>query len=145
MRIQFQRFEIAHAVVTRARFEVIAKRERAQGSVTARAAAIDHQTIAVYFAASRQKLRAIHAIIDVDYAPGGIQPLAIIAAIARAATIIHIEHGDATARPILNAELKRSNCRRSRSTVTLDQERRRFVRRTVKVRIFWPVEKAVGC
>ena len=111
VRIQFQRFEIAHAVVTRARFEVIPKRQRAQCSVTAGAAAIDHQTIAVNFAVRRQKPRALHAIIDIDYAPGAIQSLAIVAAIARAAAIIHIEHGDAAARPILNTELKRRNRR----------------------------------
>src|SRR5207248_10946546 len=137
--------ELADAEVTRARFEVIAKRQRAKGSIAARAAAIDHQTIAVYFAARRQKLRAIHAIIDIDYAPGAIQPFAISAAIARAAAIIHIQDGDAAARPILNTELKRRNRRRSRSTVTLNQKRRLFVRRPVKVTILWPVEEAVGC
>ena len=100
-----QRFEVADAVVAGAGFENIAEGERAQRRVAAGAAAGDHQAVAVDFAAFGQIARAVDAIVDVDDAPLAVEPFAIRAAVAGAAAVVHVEHGDAAAGPVLNRNL----------------------------------------
>ena len=143
MRVLFQGLQIADAIVTCAGFEGVAKHERAQRRVTPGAAAIDHQAIAIDFAARRQKLRAVAAIIHINNTPRAVQAFAVGAAIAGAAAIIHVKHGDAPAGPVLNAQRQSGDRCRSRAAVTLDQQRRFFVSGRGKVAVLRWIEKAV--
>src|SRR5437588_9644066 len=114
VRIQLERFEIANAVVAGAGLEIVTKRQGAQRRISAGAAAIDHRSILIDIAALRQELRAINAIVDIDNAPGTVEPFAIRAAVAGAPAIIHVENSDATTGPILNREYEhrdRGRCR----------------------------------
>src|SRR5687767_1651309 len=102
MRVMGQRLCVADAEVTGAGFERVAKSERAQCRVTARAAAGDNQTIAVDFAAVRKVTRAICAIVYVNDAPLLIEPFAILPSVTGAAAVIDVEHRKSAAGPILN-------------------------------------------
>ena len=104
MRVLFQCFEIAHAVVAGPGLEHIAKRKRAQRRIATGAAAVNHQAIAVNFAKTRQKLRAVYAIVHVNDSPLPIQPFAISSSIAGAAAVVHVEDREPAAGPILNDE-----------------------------------------
>ena len=99
-------FQVADAVVAGAGFENVAESESAQRSVAAGAAAANCQATAIHFAALGEVARAVGAVIDINDAPIAVEPFAIGAAIARAATVIYIEDGDPSAGPILNRVLE---------------------------------------
>src|ERR1051326_5072735 len=102
MCVQLQRFQIADSVITGAGFEIIAECQSAQRGVTAGAATVNYRAIGICAPAGPQKLRAIYAIVNIDDSPGTAQALAVGAAIAGAAAIIHVENRNPTAGPILN-------------------------------------------
>ena len=104
MGVLLEGFKIANAEITGAGFEIIAKRQRTERRVAARAAPVDHRSILVGLTARRQKLRAVHAIVDIDNSPIAIQSFAIFAAIARAAAVVNVEHRHAATGPILNCQ-----------------------------------------
>ena len=68
------------------------------------------------------------------------EPLAIRAAVAGAAAVVHVEHGKAAARPVLNREVERAGARGGRAAVAHDEQRRRFVRRRGVVAILRRIE-----
>src|SRR6185437_8381570 len=102
MRVTGERPEIADAKVACARLKGIAEGDRAERRIAARAAAGDGQPLAIHQPLRRQIARAIDTVIQVYHAPLALQAVAIGAAIAGAAAIVHIEDGEATARPVEN-------------------------------------------
>src|SRR6185503_5858395 len=99
--VLFKQFQIADAVVTRARFEDLTKRERRKSCVPARAAAANDQPIGVRLTSLDQIARAVCAVIDVDNSPLTVEPFSILAAIAGAPPVVDVEHAKSAARPIL--------------------------------------------
>ena len=75
---------------------------------------------------SARNFRAVDAVVDVDDAPVAVESLAVGAAKAGAAAVIHVEHRDAAARPVLDAEVERRGGGRGRATMALDEQRRLF-------------------
>jgi hypothetical protein len=72
--------------------------ERNEGCVAASAAAADHHAIGIDAPAPSQKLRAIDTVVDVDDAPFQVKSVPVDAAKTAAASAIHVEHGNASAR-----------------------------------------------
>ena len=142
MRIFRQRGEIAHAVITGARFETIVKRQRTQRGVTARAAAADDESIPVDIVAFQQIARGVDAVGHVDYAPVVIKPTTIIPPEAATATVVHINYGKATAGPILYAQLESVAGGRCRPAVADHDQRWLFVVIGQEIRISGPVKKS---
>ena len=64
--------------------------------------------------------RAVDAVVDVDDAPLPVQAIAVRAPIARAAAVVHVEHGDAAAGPVLHAEIEHAGRERGRAAMALD-------------------------
>jgi len=143
VRVARQRLEVAHAVVARAGRELAVKRQCAQRGETAGAAAADRAARAVDIAALYQEARAVHAILDVGDAPGAVQPLAIGASETRRAAVVHIEHGDAAAGPVLDFQVQRRAAHRRRPAVAHGQQRRARVVRRIDVVVARRIEERV--
>src|SRR6185503_15341156 len=105
-----QCFRIADAVVAGAGAERVTESQRAKRRVTARAAAGNHQAFAIDFALLNQITRAICTIVYIHDSPLVLQSLAICTPKSGAATVVHIQHGYATAGPVLNSERHRRSC-----------------------------------
>src|SRR6185369_6101469 len=133
MTVLFEQLDVAYAVVARTRFEDVAKRQRRQCSVAARAAAANDQPVAVGFATLDQITRAVNAIIHVDHSPLPVQPSPVIGAVAGASAVVHIQHAEATAGPILNREFESGIPRVSRPAVTDHYQWRTFVFGRLKI------------
>src|ERR1044071_1351253 len=144
MSVQFERFEIADAIITGAGFEVIPEGERAECGVAAGAAAVDHRSIGIDISARGQKFGAVHTVVNIDNSPSAAQTLAISPAIAAAATIVDVEYGDTAAGPILNREHQHGDRCGCRPAVTLYQQERFFIRRTVVISVSGGVIKSVS-
>ena len=86
----------------------------------------------------------MNAVVDVDDAPGQVQAVAIGAAEAGAAAVVHVEHRDAAAGPELNAHVERARRRRGRPAVALDQQRRPLAGGAGIVGIVRRIEQAEG-
>src|SRR5579875_477276 len=101
-----QRFLVADSIMARAGFEDIAEGERAERCIATRAAAGNGQPVPIHKAAFHQVARAVYAVIHIDDAPLSLESLAISAAIACTAPIIHIKDGYTPAGPILDLQVE---------------------------------------
>ena len=113
-------FRIANAEVARTGLEHVSECERAKRSVTTCTSSGNHQPITINFTALNQEPRSIHAIINVNDSPLLIQSFTIRPAVASTAPVVHIEHRNSSAGPILDAQSQGTCGRRSWPTVTLD-------------------------
>src|SRR6185503_14533152 len=143
VRVTSQGLGITNAEVTRAGFECVAKRQRTERRVTTRAAAGDDQPITIDLAPIHQVLRAIHTVVDVDKAPFLVEALAVLPAVAGAATVIDVEHCKSPAGPILDRKTQRRRRSGCWTTVTLHDQWRLFAVRRAEVRILRRIEKPV--
>src|SRR6185295_9772026 len=141
--ILLQHFDVADAVVARARLEHIAKRQRRKCRIAARAPAANDQPIAVRLTAFDKVPRAVHAIIDVDDSPLAVEPAAILGAVPVAAAVVHIQNPKAPARPILDRQLERSRARRRWPAVADGDQRRAFTRGSFVIAIRWRIEERI--
>src|SRR6185503_9100602 len=87
---------------------------------------------------------AVHAIVNVNDAPGAIQALAILASVTGAASIIHIQHSKSAAGPKLSAKHQHRDRGGSWSAMALHQQRWFFVRRRAEIGVLWSIEKGVS-
>src|SRR5262244_237347 len=140
-----ERSDVAHAVIAGPALKEVAEGQCRQGRVAAGAAAADDASLAVDPPLRRQEPRAGDAIVDVDHAPIQLQTVAVGAAEAGASAVVHVEHRDAAARPILNAQIERARCGGRRSAVALDEKRRLLLRPRHIVWIARRIEQAEGC
>src|SRR5271165_3646479 len=103
VRVAREGLEVADAIIARASAEhfVVFRRERAERRVAAGAAAADHEPLGVSVPGLDQPARAGDAVLDVDEAPLSFEPQPIRAAVAGAAAIVHVEHPNPAARPVL--------------------------------------------
>src|SRR5260370_37827213 len=111
-----------------------AEGRRRQGRVAAGAAAADDASFAVDPPLRCEKARAGDAIVDVDHAPVELQTVAVGAAESGASAVVHVEHGNAAAGPILNAQIERARGCLRRPPVPLDQKPKPLMR---SLRIVW--------
>src|SRR6185436_2577427 len=135
---------VTNAIMTRAGFEVIPKRQRAKRRIATRTATINHRTIWVSFGPGGKEPGPINTIVDIDHAPGPVQSFAIGAAIAGAPPIIHIQNPDAAAGPVLNAQHQNGDSARRWPTVTLHQQQRTLSFWRHKIPVLWRIEKPVS-
>src|SRR5258708_33276485 len=123
VRVAGQGLEIGDAVIARAGPEDVVEGQGGEGGVAAGAAAADHQAVRVGASGADEVTSAIDTILDIDDAPLSIETVAIGAPIAAAAAVIHIEHADAAARPILDPQGERRRPRGGPAAMALDPER----------------------
>ena len=84
-------------------FENVAESQRAERRVAAGAAAADRQGGCRQLLRSLDEIaRAIDTVIDIDDPPLALEPFSVRAAVARAAAVIYVEHGDPAASPVLD-------------------------------------------
>src|ERR1700679_2954999 len=122
MRIARQSSRIADPEMARAATEVVVESQRGENGVSARAAAGDHAPIAIHQTLIRQVPGAINGILHIHNSPVRIQTLAIGASEAGAAAVVHVEHGNTAAGPILNAEIERAGGIAGGPAMALDDE-----------------------
>src|SRR5262245_52159444 len=101
--VERERGDVAHAVIASPALKEVAEGQRRQSRVAAGAAPADDASLAVDPALRGEELRAGDAIVDVDYAPVQLQTVAVGTAESGASAVVHVEHRDAAASPILNA------------------------------------------
>jgi hypothetical protein len=143
--LDLQGLQIAHPEVARAGTKDVSKRQRTERGVATGAAPSDGEPVAVDVAALYQIPGPVHAIVNVDDAPLAPQPVSILAAVAGAPTVIDVEHGDAAAGPVLDAEVECAGHRRRRAAVALHQERWTLAGRGGIVAVARRVKESVRC
>jgi len=132
--------------------EVLVENERHAGGIAgapigeadALGLAADDASLAVDPSLLCEEPRAGDAIVDVDHALVQLQTVAVCAAESGASAVVHVEHRNAAAGPILNAQIERARCGRRRPAVALDQKRRPLLRCRRIVGIAGRVEQAEG-
>src|SRR5262245_9140607 len=129
--------------MARACLERISKRQRAQCGVPTGAATRYDQPLAVDLAAVSQITSAVHTIVDVDDAPSLVKSLTILPAITGAATVVHVEHRESPAGPILDRKTQSRRSGRGWPTMTLHNQRRLFVRRRSVIGVLRLANEAV--
>src|SRR5580700_8732081 len=122
-----QRLQIADAVVACSGLEFLAKRQRGKRRVAARAGTADRPALRIDPSCCRKVVRTIHAISDINDAPVPLQPKPVFAAIAGAAAVIDVEHGEAAAGPILRPPAEGRRRGRGRPAVAVHEQRRKLV------------------
>ena len=68
--------------------------------------------------------------------------LAVGAPVAGAAAVVHVEHGEAAAGPVLDAEVERADVGAGRAAVAQDEQRRLLAGRRGEVAVARRVEEA---
>ena len=97
---------------------------RAPGASYSRgAAAAYHQSGGIGIPLFNQVACAVDAVLDVDDAPLPLEPKPICPSVSGAAPIVHVEHADAPAGPILHRKRERARGGRGRPSVDLDEDR----------------------
>ena len=124
VRVPGERLQIAHAVIAGTGAKKTVEGQRAQGRVTAGAAAADGETCRIHQTAFHEIARARQAILHVGDAPLPLQLQTIVAAVARGSAVVHVEHGKPAAGPVLKLEIERARRCRRRPAVTQHQQRR---------------------
>src|SRR5260370_3147012 len=124
MGVARERGDVARLVWPAPALKAVAEGQRRQGRVAAGAAAADDASFAVDPPLRCEKARAGDAIVDVDHAPVELQTVAVGAAESGASAVVHVEHGNAAAGPILNAQIERARGGRRRPALALDEKRR---------------------
>src|SRR5262245_4804711 len=136
--------DVAHAVMTSPALKEVAEGQRRQGRVAAGAAAADDASLAVDPPLRCEEPRAGDAIVDVDHAPTQLQTVAVGAAEPGASAVVHVEHRNAAARPVLNAQIERARGGRRWPAVALDEKRRPLLRPGHIVRTAGRIDQAEG-
>src|SRR5262249_7924164 len=103
MGVARERSDVAHAVIASPALKEVAEGQPRQRRV---AAAADDASLAVAPPLRCEDPRAGDAIVDVDHAPVQLQTVAVGAAESSASAVIHVEHRNAAAGPILNAQIE---------------------------------------
>ncbi|MCY1454078.1 hypothetical protein D9M71_711160 [compost metagenome] len=94
-----------------------------QRGVPARAASPDECLVAVDQFAFGEMADHSTSIFDIDRPPTQMQCLAVSPAIATAAAVVEVGHGEAALRPVLNARVEHRIARRSRAAVDEHDQR----------------------
>ncbi|MCY1406603.1 hypothetical protein D9M71_218740 [compost metagenome] len=121
-----QRQRIADAVKTGARAEDIMKGQGAEGGIAAGAAAADKGLGRVDQLAIGQVLDHRAGILDIDFTPAQVQGLAIRPAVAAAAAVVEVSHGEAALGPVLDTRVERRVARRGRAAMDEHDQGRPF-------------------
>src|SRR5262249_47187905 len=144
VRVLCEPLQIADAIVTGAAFEVRAEGQRGERRVTPGAASADDRPLPVGPTLLHDILGAVNAVVDVDDAPVEVQPIAVFAAVAGAAAVVHVENGNAAAGPKLNAKVKCTPRGGGGSAMTFHDQRRLFTFFGGVVWIGRRIEETVG-
>src|SRR5262249_30667362 len=122
--IACERGDVAHAVIARPALKEAAKGKGRKSGDAAGAPAADDASLAVDPPLRCEEPRAGDAIVDVDHAPTQLQTVAVGAAEPGASAVVHVEHRNAAARPVLNAQIERAPGGRRWPARAPDEERR---------------------
>src|SRR5579884_3032838 len=104
-------FQVANTVVAGTGFEDIAEGERTERGVASCTATGNGQAITINQTAFHQILCSVHTIININNAPLPFESFTVSSPIAGAATVIHVEYGNASACPELLLQVKRIGSR----------------------------------
>src|SRR5262245_41480874 len=102
-----ERGDIAYAVIARPALKEVAEGQRRQGRVAAGATAADDASLAVDPSVRFEEPGAGDAIVDINHAPIQLETVAVGAAKSSTAAVVHVEHRNPAAGPILNAQIER--------------------------------------
>ncbi len=144
MSLKGQGFQVADAKVTGPGVERVAESEGTESGIAAGAPATDGQPVAIHLPLLDQIAGCVDTVININHAPLFRQPLAIGAAITRAAAVIHIHHGEPPASPILSFQTQAAGGSACRSPVAKHQQGGAFISRGSVVPVFGRIEKGVG-
>src|SRR5215475_11083395 len=144
VRVGGERFQITNPIGTGSGSEVVMERQCRERGEAASAAARDDRSVAINETLVGKVAGAIDAIGDVNDAPALLQPITVGPSVAAAASVVNIEHGYTTARPVLNAELQGGRGLSGRPTMAHYHQRRLLILRTHIVSISRGIEQAVG-
>ncbi|MNP23105.1 hypothetical protein D3C76_1158030 [compost metagenome] len=133
-----QRLRITDAIQAGTGAEYIMERQGAEGGVAAGTAAADKRALRVDQLALGQVPDHRAGIFDVNLAPAQVQGLAIVPAIAAAATVIEVGHGEAALGPVLDAWIEHRVAGRGRAAMDEHQQRR------LHLSVHGRVEETVG-
>ncbi|MNF61069.1 hypothetical protein D3C84_427010 [compost metagenome] len=120
------------------------ERQGAEGGVAAGTAAADKRALRVDQLALGQVPDHGAGIFDVNLAPAQVQGLAIVPAIAAAATVIEVGHGEAALGPELDARIEHRIAGRGRPAMQEHHQRRLFAGRHHTGGVARRVEEGVG-
>src|SRR6478735_5822434 len=121
MGVARERRDVADAIITitSPALKEVSEGQRRQSRVAAGTAPTDDASLAVNPPLRGEEPRAGDAIVDVDHPPVQLQTVAVRTAESCASAVIHIEHRNAAAGPILNAQIEGARRRRRWPAVAL--------------------------
>ena len=119
------------------------KGERRQRRVATGTAAANNQPRAVRAPRIRQMARAVDAILDVRYPPTFLQQFPVGTSKAGTTPIVHIEHGEAAAGPILQRQTQCGGGGAGRAAMTDDDQRWLLMVGAAEIRIARRIVKGV--
>src|SRR5205085_7751030 len=103
----------------------------------------DHRALAIGEPLGHGMTGGLDAIVDIDDAPFAFEPAAIGAAIPGAAAVIDVEHGNAAAGPVLNAQIQDRTRRGGWTAMAFDDKRRLLAGWRRIVGVLWRIVIAV--
>src|SRR3990170_1039447 len=126
--------EVGDAEVRRTRGEHVREGNGADSRVAAGAATRDQQTIRVGFASVDEVARRIHTVLEIDDAPLAVEALPVRASVAGRASVVHVDDGEAAARPELHVDAEHRSRVPGRAAMAHDDQRWSF---TVRSLVVW--------
>src|SRR3989344_6214973 len=102
VRVPGQGLEIAHTVVNRAGTKQTVERQRAQRGVTPGAAPANGEAVFIRQIAFNEIARAREAVLHIGDTPLSIQLVAVVTPVTGRTAVVHLEHGESAAGPVLN-------------------------------------------
>ena len=136
--------EVADAVRAGAAAEDVAERQAGERRVAAGAAAADHEFVAIGLALVGKIPGGVGGVGHVDDAPGIAEAIAVLAAVAGAAAVVHVAHGEAARGPELRRQPELGSRGRGGAAVNEHQEWRCFARWAAEIAVRGRIVKGVG-
>src|ERR1044071_5154744 len=100
----------------------VTKCERRESGITTSTTTGDDQSLRIDFTAVCKIASAIHAVVNVHYPPFFVKSLTILPPVAGASAVIHVQHRESPARPILNRKAQRGGSSRGWTAVTFHNQ-----------------------
>src|ERR1019366_8065765 len=127
--------QIADSEITGPRAKNAAEGQGAQRGVTASTSPMDQQSVRIGSWRGDEVVGRVDAIIEVDDAPGTLQPLTVRATVADTSAVVDVDDGEATTGPVLGVVTQRRTGAYRGATVAGHNQRRRFALGAFKILI----------
>ena len=142
--VAHQRFEITDPVVARTGREGVVEGQCTERRVATGAASADGEPPAIHPTLLGKRARRRDAVRYIDDAPSARQSLAVLPAVAGRAAVVHVDHRDAPAGPVLDAQAEGRAGSGGGTAVALHQQGRPLARRCLRISVARRIEERVG-